>query len=168
MATDPIAQWKAKVTKLASDLRTVQAKTYEILEELHAVLGEGPEGGNHAKDLLSVFGRLWAERYGGEKYVFTWAKDGAQAKRLLRALPLDELEARIRRYLASTDPFVASRRHPWAIFCATVNSYAAAPARVERILGCIHELPCLSEAACTKLRMRAVRGSHSGPVGDVI
>src|SRR6266576_3704622 len=127
MADDPITQWKAKIIRLASDLRVAQAKTYELLEELHEVLGDGPGKPNQTREMLSVFGRLWSERYAGEKYVFTWAKDGAQAKRLLKSLPLDELEARMRRYLASPEPFVCTKRHPFPLFVGTVNSYMAAP-----------------------------------------
>lgn len=156
---DALEKFKAEVTRLVGDLRATQAKSYAIVEELLQVLEEGGAGPNYTKAVMEAFARLWAQRYPGEKYLFTFKKDAPAAKRLWRALGVDELEARMRRYFASTDGFVTSKRHPFAVFVATVNTYVAAPERIDRLLGCDHEPPCKSEAACTKRRMAAVNGS---------
>jgi hypothetical protein len=163
-----VEKWKAEILALLQQLRQQQAKTYEITEQILKLAGGGPGTPNQTKAALARFGELWSARYRGEKYAFTWAKDGGQVKRLLKTFAFEDLTARMARYLENTDPFVTSRRHPLQIFIATVNTYGRAQAR-EPIVGCQHQPPCGTETEHTARRMAEMRGgSHSGPVGDVL
>lgn len=79
------------------------------------------------REVITEFARQWARRY-KQSYHVVWARDMRLVERFnLTAIPTADLNARMARYLASTDPFLASRSHPFPLFCSKVNEVVGQP-----------------------------------------
>lgn len=113
-----------RVEKLLESLRDVQAREFEIVEELQRVVSGERSLSTRAVDVLKVFGAAWAARYGA-KWQHGGAKDGALAKRLVKELDDEDISHRIERYLRDATPFYARERHPFSLFCSQVNRFAS-------------------------------------------
>jgi hypothetical protein len=144
--------------KLEACLRGLQAQHTKLGEQLaafEALLSEEATPGQVAKRFVSTFANLWGRRHGTAYVVDSWPKHLAIAKRLVVALPPDELAARLARYFADRDKFVVEARHPIGLFATRVNHYGAADGADEEFLvsppiGCTHRPQCKSDAAHTK------------------
>lgn len=153
---------------LFEKFRTQQAATYETLEEIMLVLGGGVTRATQYKRLEATFSTLWQGRYGNVAYRFDFLKDRPQMLRLLKGMPIEEIEARMGRYVRSSDPFFVQCKHTFPIFVKTINQHAVeAPTpdftlgEEHRPIGCRHTPPCATETGCTSLRMREQR--HEQP-----
>lgn len=152
----------ADVGKLVQQLREVQAKEYAITEEIQRILGGGARQADLLKAAERTFDTLWGARYAGGatgRYVWAYMKDRPQMVRLIKMLGLEEVEARMRRYLASHDPFFAKGRHSFGLFVSTINQHAreAAPADdfeldAGTVVDCHHQPVCTSDAEHTRRR----------------
>ena len=156
------------VQVLLKKLSGLVAAQKDLLEKLAALALEmdnllGGSGGIAAqlRDFEEAWDLTWCRRYApGEqkRYVWNFARDRAHLKRLLPRLGSDELLRRAQVYLLSDDPFYLKNRHPFGLFIAGINSFAAAPqSSAQPVLGCSHEPPCPTETAHTRRRMAEVR-----------
>lgn len=135
----------ARATKLVETLRELQAKTYEVTEELRKVLAGDVAIGDQLKAIEAAYSLCWQSVY-GVPYVWDFAKDRAITKRLLRTLTADDVIARIPTYMGSSEAFYARARHPWGLFASGINRWA-----VERAP---EDLALDAEAVQTEQRLR--------------
>jgi len=112
-----------KLTALVEKLREVQAQTCDIAEEMQRLLSGDPGIGARMKQVELAWQTAWGSRYHAE-YVFNYTVDRAHLKRLLKTFTPADLQIRILNYIKSEDQFCVSRRHPFALFVATVNQHA--------------------------------------------
>lgn len=152
------AQKKLDVLKpLIEKFRTQQAASYETLEEIMLVLGGGITRAAQYTRLEETFSTLWKGRYGNVAYRFDRMKDRPQLLRLLKMMPIDEIEARMGRYIKSRDPFFQQCKHTFPIFVKTINQHALEQptgdfnlnADEQPATGCHHTPPCTSDAQHT-------------------
>lgn len=121
--------------KLLAELRTVQAREYEITEEIVKLVNGGHAPQEQLREVMGHFDHIWCVRYAPgqtKRYVWTFAKDIPHVKRLLKALTPAELKDRMTNYLRNNDDFYVKCRHSFAAFVASVNSHAPRQA-VERV-----------------------------------
>jgi len=146
--------------RLCAALAEHQAKCFEIREEMARVLGGQAGIGMTLKRLQAWFDAQWTERYapGSVKgaYVWQWAKDMALMKRLVKTLPVEEIERRMSAYLKSSEPFFAKNRHTFSLFVGSVNQFAEFSKELHEELpapvGCKHLPPCRSDQEHTRRR----------------
>ncbi|CAB4187316.1 hypothetical protein UFOVP1601_19 [uncultured Caudovirales phage] len=145
MASDP----RAKLLRLLDARQELSEKMAAIDAEMRALV-TGDEGiGDKLKRLNKFYSDAWSGRY-GTPYVFNYAADSAQWKRLLKSMSVDELEARVWSFLLSEDKFYMQTRHAFGVFVKSINSLAGLPARgATAVVGCGHEPTCVDGAACT-------------------
>jgi hypothetical protein len=139
-------------------------KGQQALAEIERVIGGGRRQADLLKDAEGTFATLWGTRYAGgqdRRYVWAYQKDRPQMVRLIKMLGLEELQARMRRYIANDDPFFAKSRHSFGLFVSTVNQHAASaesPAEWSLagesggVVGCTHSPRCQSDAEHTRKR----------------
>lgn len=164
-----------KVRKLLEAAKERHDQVGEILAEIETLLGGGVGIGEKLKAAYARWIELHATRYPG-KYVFVYAKDAPQMKRLIGALGLEELLDRMATYIRDSDPFLTKARHPFGLFVSGVNRYVAEgkaaedlELEAEGVPDCKHDPRCKTDAEHTKRKIADMRGgSHSGPVGDVL
>lgn len=145
MASDP----RAKLLRLLDVAQELEEKLAAVRIEMRALV-TGDEGiGDKLKHLCRHYSEAWETRY-GTPYVFAYAKDTPQWKRLLRSMSVEEIDARILSFIRSDDKFYLQTRHPFAVFVKNINSLAGLPARgASAVVGCGHEPTCADGAACT-------------------
>jgi len=117
-----------KIARLLAKQDALLMEAAAINKELYALQTGGTTQGEDLKRLEQAFDYCWCERYTpGQigQYVWTYAKDRPQWKRLLRTLQPEDLEARAARYLASNESYYVERRHPFALFASSVNRWGA-------------------------------------------
>jgi len=132
------------------------AAQHDLLREMQAVL----TGHNPGLE----FGKWWEQAWAAvhhDRYVWNYAKDRAQIKRLLGKMSLDELKARATAYLANDEPFLDSNRHPLGVLVSTINSYSPAPRRGRPPVDCRHTPRCASDVEHTKRQQQTLRGLSS-------
>ena len=164
MKVDP-----GKLMKLLEAARALHEKQGAILAELDALL-EGKAGiAARMKALEGSFDAAWCARYAPTQtraYVWTWAEDRANMKRLLAKLDVDEIAARAIRYVKSDDPFYVRQRHPFRLFVRTINEWTMgrdAPADYaleQSTSSCRHVPPCRSDQEHTRRRMADMRATQ--------
>ena len=81
-------------------------------------------------DLFRIFDRVWSDHY-GVSYIGFGPKLGRVANVLIKAWPeitTEEFSAVCERYLADTDEYLRTRRHPFEVLCASsrINQYRVA------------------------------------------
>lgn len=168
MAGDKSAVTLAKVTKLLELATELHQKEGEVIAEAMALLGGGQGVAEKMKDIERSFDAAWCARYAAGqsgKYIWQYAQTRPNIKRLLHSLDVDEIKRRILRYMRDDDPFIARPRHPFGLFVAGINKYAAAgeaPPEFalegdDRPTGCMHDPPCSSDAEHTARRGRELR-----------
>jgi hypothetical protein len=156
MADDNLNKLRSAFGKLKSH----QAAGAVLLEEIESLLASNATVKDHVKRLFACWAEHWHQQY-REPYVFAGARDTAQFKRLLKAIDVDELEARMKHYLGNPDPFFSKNRHPLGIFVSTINAHGkAAPKRsiVSTRAVCDHEPRCPSTWAHGTLRAAEAAG----------
>src|SRR5258708_4701338 len=111
MAKDDAQRKLDALKPLIEKFREQQAAGYETHKEIMIVLGGGITRAQQYKDIESTFSTLWAARYGNTGYRFDYKIDRAQMLKLLKMMPMDEIKARIGRYLQTSDPFFVKCKH---------------------------------------------------------
>lgn len=154
-----------KMGKLCVALRELQAKEYEIVEEMARLAGGAAGIADTLKRLEGAFDSVWCARYapGLEgQYIWQFARDVPALKKLLKSLTVEEIERRMFNYLKSPDPFFGKNRHPFRLFVASINQFAAFDRRVDEEsqppADCKHEPPCPSDQEHTRRRNDDMRG----------
>jgi hypothetical protein len=156
----------ARAAKLTETLRELQAKTYEITEELQKILSGQDALGDVLKRLEKAFNDEWARVY-STAYRFDFAKDRAHLKRLLKMTTEADIQARVMSYFHEADDYTRRARHPFGLFVARFNTLVplAAPEAFLELdaapVGCTHVPPCASDAAHTKRRREDLRVNAS-------
>lgn len=151
-----------KVTGLLVVLKENHEKSAALIEEIAEVLGGGPGVAAQMNEFEKAFARVWEQRY-SQIYVWRYAVDRPNIKRLLRTLGLEELKARAFNYLRSDDPFIVRSRHPFGLFVSGINSYAnegqgsAFDLEAPAVADCQHTPRCASDQVHTQRKMREMR-----------
>lgn len=148
------------VRKFVGDMRALLERGGELVKALEAKLEGSETLGQQMKRVSDAFVLAWRKRYGRD-YVFVGAKDAQAVKRLLKALSVDEVLARIPRYIGNDDPFYGKVSHSLSMFASTINQHGAeqrelleggaAPA------GCQHRPPCRSDVEHTRRSIAEMR-----------
>ena len=115
-----------KIGVLIDTLRDLQAKTYDVTEEIQRLLAGDAGIGAKLKQVEQAWQLAWSSRYHAD-YVPNYTQDRAHIKRLLKTFTVAELQDRMIVYIKSQDPFYVSRRHPFAVFVASVNTHVEPP-----------------------------------------
>lgn len=142
--------------------------------EVERLLQGGAGIGALLKRFQQHFDRYWGVRYaGGEtgKYVWNFAKDVPQQKRLIAKLAIDELERRVMVYLMDADEYYVKARHPFGLFVTNVNRFAErageqsdafalrAPTSGDCARDGKHQPPCKDDQEHTRRKMADIRGA---------
>ena len=144
------------IQKIVALLEQRHKENGALIDEIKRLAGGGPGIG----EILKEFYAYWIELWPHGTYVFTYEKDAPHVKRFVRELGVEELWARALRYLKSTDPFYAEKKHPFPMFVATINKWAAPAQELELAApptGCTHKPPCKDDVAHTKKRQAEMR-----------
>lgn len=155
-ATDP------RLIKLLSAQRELLDKFTAIQEEIDAIVAGRAGIGQQLKAAEAAFDQVWCARYAPGQtgaYVWSFQKDRAHLKRLIRQIGLEELKVRALNYLANEDPFYARARHSFGMFVSSINAHASesteAPAFELGAPGpsdCRHTPRCKDDAEHTRRR----------------
>lgn len=161
MATE--AELKRRLERagtLLEALRELQAKTYQLTEELQSLVRGEAITGDHLRLLEGIWSDEYERRY-GSKYMFDFKKDRLHWKRLLKAVGPDELVRRVTAYFHEADDYTRRAKHPFGLFVARFNSLAEArttlPMSAAPVIACHHEPPCTSDAEHTRRRSEDVK-----------
>ena len=147
----------AKLVKLVVAQGELLEKFVTLQEELDNVLAGRAGIAEKLHQVELAWLTAWSSRYHSD-YVFNYAKDRAQWKRLLKTFTAADLQVRILGYIKSDDPFYANKRHPFGLFVAAVNSFTPAPAFSssfelgDAVGDCQHKPRCLNDAMHTRRR----------------
>lgn len=144
---------RARAEKLLEVAIEHHAKAFDCIQEARKILnGESTIG-----DGLKVVEKLWGEEFNrryASNYVWQYAKDRAQWKRLLKSSTVDVVQARVLAYFNDQDPYLTRARHPFGLFVSRFNTYATELTGELTLqtapVGCKHNPPCVSEQAHTK------------------
>jgi hypothetical protein len=130
---------------LLEALADQHVKIGELIEELTKIIAGETTIGKIMRQVSDHYLDVWEQRY-HSRYIWAGARDSAKLKRLLRILAPEDLEARIVAFLKDSDPFYVQTRHPFVLFAANVNRYAAErPVEVpdpDWWKGCHHKPQC--------------------------
>jgi hypothetical protein len=125
---DAEKQTLTKIAKLMERLRELQAQEYELTDEIRRLAGGGAGIGPDLKRAMAAFDASWCARYAPGlvgRYIWQGVRDVPAVKRLIKAIGVEELETRMARYVVDDDPFYVKARHPFGLFVANVNRFAA-------------------------------------------
>ena len=139
-----------KLKKLMAAQREVLEKFNLLAAEIDEVLSGGASIGQRIKAVQHAFGDAWSARYRGTPYVWNFAKDTAQIKRLLRTLPADEIGRRAVAYVQSSEPFYMNAQHGFGLFVVSINQWSTAG-------DAPGDLELEDDVAATKARLAAMR-----------
>ena len=145
----------SKIAKLVAAQNELLDKFAAISDELDALLTGKAGIGATLTQLESYYSTVWESRYTGD-YVWNFAKDRAHLKRLLRTLSVEQIQVRMLNYMKNDDPFYVNKRHPFGVFVAAVNSFAALGKPIDGFdLGdavgdCRHKPRCGNDAQHTR------------------
>lgn len=146
------------VRKLLAKAREIHAQHGELIEEMNRVMnGEGGIA-DKLKLLEAHFDALWGVRYAGgevKRYLWRYAIDRPNMKRLLRLLEPAEIQRRMVVYLKNDERFYTQARHPFGLFVSSINSHVdlttiGAAVTQPDAVGCKHVPKCRSDQAHTK------------------
>lgn len=149
-----------RATKLVTEIEKLDLQRGELMAELGKVLHGEQAMGDLLKIAYVAYIDAWQRRYKAP-YSFTFVKDAPQMKRLIKALGIKELTARIDRFVRNGDPFFLKARHGFNVFVSTVNQHTvASDGDLGDLVGvdsdepapsdCRHTPRCETQAACTK------------------
>lgn len=148
-----------KVVALVTIQRELLAKVDDITLEIAELCGGRPGVAAKVATLERAWQDVWTVRY-GSAYQWAYAKDRPAWKRLLKTLSVDELQARIVSYISNPDPFYLTRRHPFALFVASINSHAGLGTSIVEFsipIECRHTPTCKTEQEHTRRRTADMR-----------
>lgn len=148
----------AAMQKIVALLKQRHNENSALIDELERLAGGGPGIG----EMLQEFYAHWIALWPHGVYSFNFTKDAPHCKRFIRELGLEELKHRAHRYLKCDDPFYVSKKHPFPMFVATINTWAAGDAAADLELapapvGCKHQPPCKDDVEHTKRYQRETR-----------
>ena len=126
---------RARLAKLVEAERELIEQLHDINEEKRRLLNGEPGIADKLRRLEIHFDAMWCARYTpGEVgcYVWSFAKDRAQLKRVIKILSVEEIEMRMTNYVKNDEPFYARARHPFQMFVASINSHAPDMAEPKR------------------------------------
>lgn len=150
-----------KVEGLLVMLKERHAQCAALIEEITEVLGGGAGIAAQLKEFERAFEHAWTERYHGQRYLWQYAKDRAQMKRLVKSLGIEELTLRVAQFITNDDPFLVRARHPFGLFVSGINRYAAEAVEsfdlASPAVGCQHTPRCTSDVEHTKKRAAEIR-----------
>lgn len=141
------------LTKLFEALKANHLEADEIMAEVDRVLGGKLSRAEELKEAEKHFDLCWTGRYARspqEHYVWNFARDRPNMKRLLKNLSMDELKDRMTNYLHSSDPFYQRSKHPFGIFVSSINSHTNSMPKSDRdeAVQCRHEPTCDHRVKC--------------------
>lgn len=160
MAAEPKVS-TASVLERISRARAMLQEALEQLDDAEALVEAKPTLGKQAQVLVGSFCSAWHARYRTAYVVANEGQAIQNAKKVLRAVPLAEIQARIDRYLDSRDAYLVQAKHPLGLFLSDVNRWAQVGLAFGGVIGCEHLPACESEAECTKRRLAVMRGVRS-------
>lgn len=147
----------AAVVAQIQKVRVAWGKLGDELEALEAILTGEATPGQQARDILKTYAAVWRTRYNDEQLVINWPKDTAIIKRLLRTLPLEEINRRIVAFFDHRDRFYVEARYPIAMFASAINKLGGrGPAGVDDDVltappsDCRHAPKCRTDVECTR------------------
>lgn len=147
----------AAMQKIVAMLKQRHEEDGALIDELERLAGGGRGIGEILKELYAYWIELWPHG----TYVFKFEQDAPNMKRLVRNLGDEELKRRMFRYLKCSDEFYAGKKHPFAMFVATINSWAGSDRRIDDVVeapvGCTHQPPCRSDVEHTRKRGQELR-----------
>lgn len=155
---------KAKLKTLIGVAKELHYKQEQILQELDDLIGGAAGIAALIRRFEAAFDEAWGRRYAGNvrgRYIWRKTQDVPNIKRLVKALGIEDLEARAANYLRNDDPFITKNRHPFGLFVSGINSYAnegtAQPDDLsldaEAPVDCRHTPRCKSEHEHTNKRI---------------
>lgn len=134
------------------ETREAVARAHDHLLAMEQLL----EGSDPVREVCDFWQQHWGAKYRSD-YLWSYAKDKAQIKRLLKNMGLADLKARIVAYLSSEEDFPVRHKHPFGVFVSTINSYGG---KIKpRPFGCRHDPPCADDVEHTRRRQAAVSGT---------
>lgn len=151
-----------KVAALLVVLKEQHEKSVAVIEEINDLLGGGAGIAAQIKEVEQSFARAWSERYNGS-YIWRYAVDRPNIKRLIKTLGVVELQVRIFNYIRSDDPFLMRSRHPFGLLVSGINSYAGEGQSPEdfdlapTVADCHHSPRCASDQEHTRKRTAEMR-----------
>jgi hypothetical protein len=145
-----------RIEKLVLVYEDLTAKQHDVVREMRKLLAGERGIGDLMKEAIEAYKVCWEERY---ESGFHWsgAENSAQMKTLLKTFTVDELIARMVRYLRDDDKWLVERRHPFRNFAQRVNQYAPMAVPSSRAIGCHHSPPCTSDAQHTERSVQEQR-----------
>lgn len=165
MTAAEITRQREKLAKCLTVARDLTGKFEQLIDEMDALLGGKAGIGETLRQMEAAFDAAWSTRYSaGEsgRYVWSYVKDRAQMKRLIREVGIEDLPRRFIAYISDEDKFLTAQRHPFGLLTHNVNKYARSTGHAFELAseatGCTHTPKCSSEQACTKRGMREMRG----------
>lgn len=118
---------KEKIQELLKRAMEMNAQTFDLLREVDNLLNGGVGIGQQLKAIRDAFALAWPQRYTGQIYGWTdGAKETQQLKKLLKTIPVEEVVARVDRFIRNDDPWFVRNRHPFGIFLSSINQHASA------------------------------------------
>lgn len=138
-----------KITPLIKDLESTIARAHDQLLAIKVIVA----GGNPVGDAMDYFNTAWRTRY-GSNYIWNKKQDPAAIKRLLRAMPIGELKARMGFYLNIDDQFYAKNQHPFGIFASAINAFSRTTGNT---FNCSHTPPCKNDVEHTQRKLKEAR-----------
>lgn len=154
----------ARLSVLAEKLREVHAQEHDLIEEMRRLLAGEPGIADLVKRLEAQFDEVWCAKYApGEtgRYVWSFQRDRANLKRLVKTIGVDEIERRVVGFLANDEPFYVRARHNFAMFVATINAHAAQALTRSVTSNCPHMPQCSSTTGCTRKILADLRADRS-------
>ena len=151
-----------RIGKLHAKLRELQAQSFEVTEEIGRLLAGDIGIGDILKGLERDLSARWSTRYRTD-YIWQYIKDRPNMKRLLKTLSPEEIRIRWAAYLRDDEDYVVKARHPFALFCSSINRYAEQghATTLEDIfqapLDCRHTPTCKTDQEHTRRRMSDMR-----------
>lgn len=149
-----------RASKLLEKARELHAAQFDVLEEARKILAGEQAIGDQLRALSDYYVAAWENRY-GSRYAWQGVKDSSQAKRLLKLFTLEDLEARILRWMKDNEAFYTRARHPFALFASNVNRYAPEPAGELDLeapaVDCHHIPRCSSDQVHTRKQLEERR-----------
>jgi hypothetical protein len=165
---------QAKIVKILEVAKEKHDQMGDLIDELDELLGGGVGIGAKLKRLYDAFSAAWADRYArgdARAYVWNFKVDGPNAKRMVKAMGVDEVVARIPRFMRDDYEALVRARHPFGWFTRQINSYAAPstePAadlelEAQAAIDCRHTPPCKTDAEHTRRRSSDLRAVEDQP-----
>lgn len=159
MAADPKVSTASVLDRLAR-ARAGLLEALEAIDDAEALVEAKPTIGKQAQVLIGSFCAAWHARYKTTYVVGNEGQAIQAAKKVLRSIPLADLQARIDRYLDSRDAYTVQAKHPIGLFLSDVNRWAQTGLAFGGVIGCTHVPACESDADCTKRNLAVMRGGR--------